>query len=93
MKISIKCFCFVFLKDLKCFFWGAKFSIFVFKPEKLCFQHIQWISVKFFTLAYNSPDFERKYKIQVTRFLQQVPASSQKNENDVKIFFIFIPDL
>ncbi len=41
-------------------------------------------------LAYNSPDFERKNKLKVTRFLQQVPASSQKM---FKIFFIFIPNL
>jgi hypothetical protein len=30
-------------------------------------------------LAYNSPDFERKINKEMTRFLQQVPASSQKN--------------
>jgi hypothetical protein len=42
---------------------------------------------------YNSPDFERNKKLKITRFLQNVPASSQKNKNDVNFFKKFIPDL
>jgi hypothetical protein len=69
---------------LQCFFGGGKIFIFSLKPEKLCFQQVQRISVKKMALAYNSPDFEKIKKLKITRFLQQVPASSQKKKKRLK---------
>ncbi len=40
--------------------------------------------MKKMALAYNSPDFEKIKKLKITRFLQQVPASSQKKKKRLK---------
>jgi hypothetical protein len=47
------------------FFGGPNFHFKKKKPENLCFQQIQKISVKKMALAYNSPGFEKKIKIKI----------------------------